>query len=294
MPESWWRRHRYWLTTPAPFTGAYGVVVNMGTETTYERRFRGNRGGRGWFEVRTRWAWLRPAWKADPWALFYVPTSRDPRPLSADASRRDDGSVTHGAPDAGPGTATPRWALTILSLHRLRRFGRAGRAPAGRGGLTVTSRECHPLQALQATGDRLPARRVDVGAVFAERDEALEPGQMRAHDHVEGEGRPVAHLERGEPSEPAVSHGEPEVRDVAVGQPAEHRLRPPLLVVRDRPRPSLRRRIRRAGYRTAAQRRLRPLTREWARAENVRRSARPGRAPPGSAVPLPPGRRHAA
>jgi hypothetical protein len=71
IPGPWWRRHRSWLTTPAPFAGTGTIVVNMRTGVTYDWHFRGNRRGRGWFGVRTRWTWFHPAWKCDPWVLFY-------------------------------------------------------------------------------------------------------------------------------------------------------------------------------------------------------------------------------
>ena len=69
----WWRRHRYWLTTPERFAGTRPMVVNMRTGAVHDWRFRGNRRGRGWFGVRTRWVWFHPAWKQDPWVLFYEP-----------------------------------------------------------------------------------------------------------------------------------------------------------------------------------------------------------------------------
>ena len=71
MPGRWWQRHRYWLTSPVPFAGTGAIIVNMRTGVTYDWGFRGNRRGRGWFGVRTRWAWLHPTWTSDPWVLFY-------------------------------------------------------------------------------------------------------------------------------------------------------------------------------------------------------------------------------
>jgi hypothetical protein len=72
-PGPWWRRHRYWLLSPEPFTGGRPLVLNMRTGEAYDWKFRGNRRGRGWFGVRTRWVWLHPEWQHDPWVLFYVP-----------------------------------------------------------------------------------------------------------------------------------------------------------------------------------------------------------------------------
>jgi hypothetical protein len=74
VPGPWWRRHRCWLTSPVPFTGTKPIIVNMRTGMIHDWGFRGNRRGRGWFGVRTRWAWRHPAWKGDPWVLFYVPS----------------------------------------------------------------------------------------------------------------------------------------------------------------------------------------------------------------------------
>jgi hypothetical protein len=56
-----------------PVAGTGATVVNMRTGEVHDWRFRGNRRGRGWFGVRTRWALAHPDWKRDPWALFYVP-----------------------------------------------------------------------------------------------------------------------------------------------------------------------------------------------------------------------------
>src|SRR4051794_34845002 len=77
LPGPWWRRHRHWLTTPAPFAGARPTIVNARTGAAYPWPFRGNGRGRGWFGVRTRWAWLHPAWKREPWMVVYD----DPTPL---------------------------------------------------------------------------------------------------------------------------------------------------------------------------------------------------------------------
>jgi hypothetical protein len=77
MRGPWWRRHRHWLTTPARFTGTWGIVVNTRTGVIHVWGFRGNRQGWRWFGDWTRWAWLHPAWKRDPWVLFYDPMSRD-------------------------------------------------------------------------------------------------------------------------------------------------------------------------------------------------------------------------
>ncbi len=71
VPGPWWRRHRHWLATPAPFVGARPRVVNARTGAAYPWPFRGNCWGRGWFGVRTRWAWLHPAWKREPWVVVY-------------------------------------------------------------------------------------------------------------------------------------------------------------------------------------------------------------------------------
>jgi hypothetical protein len=71
MAGPWWRRHRSWLTTPTPFAGTGWTIVNMRTGKTYGWGFDGNRRGRGWFGVRTRWVWFHPEWKRDPWVLFY-------------------------------------------------------------------------------------------------------------------------------------------------------------------------------------------------------------------------------
>ena len=79
-PGPWWRRHRFWLTCPEPFTGTEPIIVNLRTGTSFGWRFRGNHRGRGWFGVRTRWAWLHPAWKSDVWVLLYVPEA----PLTRD------------------------------------------------------------------------------------------------------------------------------------------------------------------------------------------------------------------
>ena len=73
LPRPWWRRHRYWLASPAPVVGTGATVVNMRTGEVHDWHFRGNRRGRGWFGVRTRWALAHPNWKRDPWVLFYVP-----------------------------------------------------------------------------------------------------------------------------------------------------------------------------------------------------------------------------
>jgi hypothetical protein len=62
----WWWRHRHWLTSPAPFVGADPIVVNMRTGATHGWEFRGNRQGRGWFGVQTRWVLVHPKWKRDP------------------------------------------------------------------------------------------------------------------------------------------------------------------------------------------------------------------------------------
>jgi hypothetical protein len=69
----WWRRHRYWLASPMPINGVGAIVINMRTGEVHDWRFHGNRRGRGWFGVRTRWALVHPNWKRDPWVLFYVP-----------------------------------------------------------------------------------------------------------------------------------------------------------------------------------------------------------------------------
>jgi hypothetical protein len=69
----WWKRHRSWLTSPSPFARTSYVVVNARTGAAHAWRFRGNRRGRGWFGVRTRWVWTHPEWKADPWVVFYNP-----------------------------------------------------------------------------------------------------------------------------------------------------------------------------------------------------------------------------
>jgi hypothetical protein len=71
LPGPWWRRHRYWLATPVPFVGARPTVVNTRTGAAYPWTFRGNRRGRGWFGVRTRWAWLHPSWLREPWVVVY-------------------------------------------------------------------------------------------------------------------------------------------------------------------------------------------------------------------------------
>src|SRR5215211_3291710 len=57
LPRPWWRRHRYWLASPAPVVGTGATVVNMRTGEVHDWHFRGNRRGRGWFGVRTRWLW---------------------------------------------------------------------------------------------------------------------------------------------------------------------------------------------------------------------------------------------
>jgi hypothetical protein len=67
----WWKRHRFWLTSPQPFTGTNPIIINGRTRAAYRWRFRGNHRGRGWFGVRTRWVWVHPAWKRDPWMLLY-------------------------------------------------------------------------------------------------------------------------------------------------------------------------------------------------------------------------------
>jgi len=72
----WWKRHRFWLTTPDPFSGKNYVVVNTRTGEGYGWHFRGNRRGRGWFGVRTRWVWTHPEWKHDPWVLHFDPLAR--------------------------------------------------------------------------------------------------------------------------------------------------------------------------------------------------------------------------
>jgi hypothetical protein len=71
LPGPWWRRHRRWLTTPTTFTGTNPIVVNARTGAAYAWTFRGNRDGRGWFGVSTRWAVLHPGWSNEPWLLHY-------------------------------------------------------------------------------------------------------------------------------------------------------------------------------------------------------------------------------
>jgi hypothetical protein len=56
-----------------PINGVGAIVINMRTGEVHDWRFHGNRRGRGWFGVRTRWALVHPNWKRDPWVLFYVP-----------------------------------------------------------------------------------------------------------------------------------------------------------------------------------------------------------------------------
>jgi len=56
-----------------PLVGTGAIIINMRTGEVHDWSFRGNRWGRGWFGVRTRWALAHPNWTRDPWVLFYVP-----------------------------------------------------------------------------------------------------------------------------------------------------------------------------------------------------------------------------
>jgi hypothetical protein len=70
-PGPWWRSHRRWLCSPGPVGWPHPVILNLRTGAAYGWRFSGNRGGHGWFDVSTRWAWLHPTWKDDPWVLVH-------------------------------------------------------------------------------------------------------------------------------------------------------------------------------------------------------------------------------
>lgn len=107
----WWKRHRFWLTSPRPFTGTRYIVVNRRTGAAYPWRFKGNRRGRSWFGVRTRWAWVHPAWKRDPWILLY-----DESTVIADGSATSDGDALDvDAPDGNPDGRALRAVIRLLA-----------------------------------------------------------------------------------------------------------------------------------------------------------------------------------
>jgi hypothetical protein len=70
-PGYLWEPHRHRLVGPAPFNRSRYAIVNVRTGIAYRWAFIRNAEGRALFGVSTRWVWLHPEWKDDPWLLMY-------------------------------------------------------------------------------------------------------------------------------------------------------------------------------------------------------------------------------